>query len=170
MVESALEFIRIAEDVDFRDMVISMKSSNPRVMIQAYRQLVDALHQHGTYYPLHLGVTEAGDGEDGRIKGASGIGALLADGIGDTIRVSLTEEPEAEIPVARALAERYSGANGPYGPQPRGLSQPPIEPTAAVNSDIIRCGINVPIGGGQIPKVIATKAAVPPPAIRQLIF
>ncbi|MDA3960381.1 MAG: (E)-4-hydroxy-3-methylbut-2-enyl-diphosphate synthase, partial [Planctomycetota bacterium] len=100
MVESALEFIRIAEDNDFRDLVISMKSSNPKVMVHAYRMLVQALEQHGEAYPLHLGVTEAGDGEDGRVKGAAGIGALLEDGLGDTIRVSLTEAPEAEVPVA----------------------------------------------------------------------
>ena len=108
MVESALEFATICEDLDFHDIVISMKSSNPIVMVQAYRLLVARMLQRGRVYPLHLGVTEAGEGEDGRIKSAVGIGTLLEDGIGDTIRVSLTEEPEAEIPVAKMLADRYS--------------------------------------------------------------
>ncbi len=109
MVESALEFLRIAEDEGYYNIVLSMKSSNPLVMIQAYRLLVARLKHEGLKpYPLHLGVTEAGDGEDGRIKSALGIGTLLEDGLGDTIRVSLTEEPEAEIPVAQALARRYA--------------------------------------------------------------
>lgn len=109
MVESALEFLRIAEDEHYYNIVLSMKSSNPLVMVQAYRLLVSRLQEEGLKpYPLHLGVTEAGDGEDGRVKSAVGIGTLLEDGLGDTIRVSLTEAPEAEIPVARALAERYS--------------------------------------------------------------
>lgn len=108
MVESALEFLRIAEDEHYFNIVLSMKSSNTLVMVQAYRLLVARLHEEGLKpYPLHLGVTEAGDGEDGRVKSAVGIGALLEDGLGDTIRVSLTEAPEAEIPVARALAQRY---------------------------------------------------------------
>lgn len=108
MVESALEFLRIAEDEGYFNIVLSMKSSNPIVMIEAYRLLVRRLDEEGLQpYPLHLGVTEAGDGEDGRVKSAVGIGTLLEDGLGDTIRVSLTEEPEAEIPVARALAARY---------------------------------------------------------------
>jgi len=115
MVESALEFVRIARDLDFHQMIFSMKASNPKVMIAAYRLLVARLHQEGAdwNYPIHLGVTEAGDGEDGRIKSAIGIGSLLSDGIGDTIRVSLTEDSEHEIPVARALvatvADRDSG-------------------------------------------------------------
>lgn len=109
MVESALEFLRIADDEGFDNIVLSMKSSNPIVMIHAYRLLVATLkEQNMKPYPLHLGVTEAGDGEDGRIKSALGIGTLLADGLGDTVRVSLTEEPEAEIPVARALIRRYA--------------------------------------------------------------
>ncbi len=107
MVESALEFLRICEDLSFHNIVLSMKASNPQVMVQAYRLLVATMKKEGMNYPLHLGVTEAGDGEDGRIKSAVGIGTLLEDGLGDTIRVSLTEEPEHEIPVARALAERY---------------------------------------------------------------
>lgn len=104
MVESAMEFIRICEKLDYDQLVISMKASNTIVMVQAYRLLVAEMLRRGVIYPLHLGVTEAGDGEDGRIKSAVGIGALLEDGIGDTIRVSLTEEPEFEIPVARKLA------------------------------------------------------------------
>ncbi|MBA2447123.1 MAG: (E)-4-hydroxy-3-methylbut-2-enyl-diphosphate synthase [Chloroflexi bacterium] len=109
MVESALEFLRICERNDYGDVILSMKASNPKVMIQAYRLLVARMNQLGMDYPLHLGVTEAGNAEDGRIKSAVGIGALLDDGLGDTIRVSLTEAPEAEIPVAIRLAAPYQG-------------------------------------------------------------
>jgi (E)-4-hydroxy-3-methylbut-2-enyl-diphosphate synthase len=108
MVESAMEFMRICETLNYYNLVISMKSSNPQVMVQAYRLLVETMVAEGMNYPLHLGVTEAGDGEDGRIKSAVGIGTLLEDGLGDTVRVSLTEEPEAEAPVAIALVERYA--------------------------------------------------------------
>jgi (E)-4-hydroxy-3-methylbut-2-enyl-diphosphate synthase len=109
MVESALEFVRIARQHDYHDIVLSMKASNPKVMIQAYRLLVARMDEEGLDpYPLHLGVTEAGLGEDGRIKSAVGIGALLDDGLGDTVRVSLTEEPEAEVPVAQRLVEPYN--------------------------------------------------------------
>ena len=108
MVESALEFLRICEENNYFNIVISMKASNTQVMVQAYRLLVAKMMETNRNYPLHLGVTEAGDGEDGRIKSAVGIGTLLEDGLGDTIRVSLTEEPEFEIPVAKLLAERYS--------------------------------------------------------------
>ena len=107
MVESAFEFIRICEKNDFYNLVISMKASNTLVMVQAYRLLCAKMIENGRVYPLHLGVTEAGDGEDGRIKSAVGIGALLEDGIGDTIRVSLTEEPEKEIPVAQKLIQKF---------------------------------------------------------------
>ncbi len=107
MVESALEFARIAEKNDYRELIFSMKSSNPKVMIEAYRLLVQRLDELGMNYPLHLGVTEAGDGEDGRIKSAIGIGSLLEDGIGDTIRVSLTEDPEREVPVCQVLAKPF---------------------------------------------------------------
>jgi (E)-4-hydroxy-3-methylbut-2-enyl-diphosphate synthase len=107
MVESAMEFIRICHQMDYHQLVVSMKSSNPQVMVQAYRLLVQTMVAEGMNYPLHLGVTEAGDGEDGRIKSAVGIGTLLEDGLGDTIRVSLTEDPEFEIPVAKALVNRY---------------------------------------------------------------
>jgi (E)-4-hydroxy-3-methylbut-2-enyl-diphosphate synthase len=108
MVESAMEFMRICETLGYYNLVVSMKSSNPQVMVQAYRLLVETMVAEGMNYPLHLGVTEAGDGEDGRIKSAVGIGTLLEDGLGDTVRVSLTEEPEAEAPVAIALVKRYS--------------------------------------------------------------
>ena len=107
MVESAMEFMRICEMLNYHELVISMKSSNTQVMVQAYRLLVETMVAEGMNYPLHLGVTEAGDGEDGRIKSAVGIGTLLEDGLGDTVRVSLTEEPEAEAPVAIALVQRY---------------------------------------------------------------
>jgi (E)-4-hydroxy-3-methylbut-2-enyl-diphosphate synthase len=107
MVESAMEFIRICEKNNYHDIVISMKASNTIVMVQAYRLLVSQMLENNMVYPTHLGVTEAGDGEDGRIKSAVGIGALLEDGIGDTIRVSLTEEPEAEIPVAQKIIKKY---------------------------------------------------------------
>jgi (E)-4-hydroxy-3-methylbut-2-enyl-diphosphate synthase len=108
MVESAFEFIRICEKHSFDQLVISMKASNTLVMVQAYRLLMAKMLENGVVYPLHLGVTEAGDGEDGRIKSAVGIGALLEDGLGDTIRVSLTEAPEAEIPVAQKLIAKYN--------------------------------------------------------------
>ncbi|SEO20793.1 4-hydroxy-3-methylbut-2-en-1-yl diphosphate synthase [Mucilaginibacter gossypiicola] len=108
MVESAMEFMRMCERLNFYNLVISMKSSNPQVMVQAYRLLVETMVAEGMNYPLHLGVTEAGDGEDGRIKSAVGIGTLLEDGLGDTVRVSLTEEPEAEAPVAIELVRRYT--------------------------------------------------------------
>ncbi len=107
MVESAMEFLRICREQDFHDIVLSMKSSNTQVVVQAYRLLVNKMAEEGMNYPLHLGVTEAGEGEDGRIKSAAGIGTLLEDGLGDTVRVSLTEEPELEIPVAKQLVSRY---------------------------------------------------------------
>lgn len=108
MVESAMEFVRICEAFSFRNIVLSMKASNIKIMIYAYRLLVNKMMAEGMNYPLHLGVTEAGDGDEGRIKSAAGIGALLEDGIGDTIRVSLTEDPVNEIPVAKTIVERYS--------------------------------------------------------------
>ncbi|AOS46478.1 4-hydroxy-3-methylbut-2-en-1-yl diphosphate synthase [Lacunisphaera limnophila] len=116
MVESALEFLRIARSHSYHDLILSMKSSNPKVMIQAYRLLVQRMAQEDMHYPLHLGVTEAGDGEDGRIKSAIGIGSLLLDGLGDTIRVSLTEDSVYEIPVAQAIAAKamslWAASNG----------------------------------------------------------
>ena len=123
MVESALEYLRIAESLSFRDVVFSMKASNPVVMLQVNRLLADALDKHGVAYPLHLGVTEAGEGEDARIKSAMGIGVLLAEGIGDTIRVSLTEDPVEEVPVASALA-RWAEARWAAGKR----VEPPVRP------------------------------------------
>src|SRR6187401_12180 len=109
MVESAMEFLRIARGETYHNIVLSMKSSNPQVMVQAYRLLIKTMFdEFGESYPLHLGVTEAGGGEDGRVKSAVGIGTLLEDGLGDTIRVSLTEDPELEMPVCRDLVQRYS--------------------------------------------------------------
>jgi len=129
MVESALEFLRICEDMNYHQIVLSMKSSNTRVMVQAYRLLVQKMDEEGLKaYPLHLGVTEAGDGEDGRIKSAVGIGTLLEDGLGDTVRVSLTEEPEYEAPVAKALIDRYTGRQF-HHPIPKVASNP-IDPFA----------------------------------------
>src|SRR5689334_12749760 len=111
MVESAMEFLRIARDESYHNIVLSMKASNPQVMVQAYRLLIRQMDaEFGVCYPLHLGVTEAGDGEDGRIKSAIGIGTLMEDGIGDTIRVSLTEDPEFEIPVCKDLVKRYESS------------------------------------------------------------
>ncbi len=112
MVESAMEFLRIARNEDYHQIILSMKSSNPLVMVQAYRLLINhMIEEFGECYPLHLGVTEAGDGEDGRIKSAIGIGTLLEDGIGDTVRVSLTEDPELEIPVCKDIVKRYQNVD-----------------------------------------------------------
>jgi (E)-4-hydroxy-3-methylbut-2-enyl-diphosphate synthase len=167
MVESALEFVRICESEGFRDLIISMKASNPKVMVQAYRLLVDRLEAGGhPPYPLHLGVTEAGDGEDGRTKSAAGIGALLEDGLGDTIRVSLTEPPECEIPVARALAARY--ADWSDRPAPAGCPPEAIDPFRFQRraAEITRLGHDLPIGGTLLPRVLApaTAPAGTPPA------
>lgn len=138
MVESALEFVRICEDLNYHEIILSMKASNTRVMVQAYRLLINKMEEEGMNYPLHLGVTEAGDGEDGRIKSSVGIGTLLEDGIGDTIRVSLTEEPEFEIPVCKKLVERYNNrTNHKYIPDiETGLTQSAIEnPQSAIPYD-----------------------------------
>jgi (E)-4-hydroxy-3-methylbut-2-enyl-diphosphate synthase len=113
MVESAMEFIRIFAAEDFHELVISMKASNTRVMVQSTRLLVNYMFREGLNYPIHLGVTEAGDGEDGRVRSSAGTGTLLSDGIGDTIRVSLTEDPEAEIPVARMLVDQFTNPSAP---------------------------------------------------------
>ncbi|MBK9195722.1 MAG: (E)-4-hydroxy-3-methylbut-2-enyl-diphosphate synthase [Flavobacteriales bacterium] len=126
MVESAFEFLRICRDENYHSIVLSMKASNTQVMVQAYRLLVHKMMALGWDYPLHLGVTEAGDGEDGRVKSAVGIGALLEDGLGDTVRVSLTEEPEAEIPVAQALVDRYTARRG-HAPIPE-VHHVPLDP------------------------------------------
>jgi (E)-4-hydroxy-3-methylbut-2-enyl-diphosphate synthase len=147
MVESALEFARIARDLEFHDFIFSMKASNPKVMIAAYRLLVSRLYRAGPdwSYPLHLGVTEAGDGEDGRIKSAIGIGSLLADGLGDTVRVSLTEDSVHEIPVAQALVEPYNRtAAGLAQVDPIELSFDPFQydrrPTEKISLGDVRAG------------------------------
>ncbi|CAN5227511.1 4-hydroxy-3-methylbut-2-en-1-yl diphosphate synthase [soil metagenome] len=151
MVESALEFLRICEDLQYHQIVLSMKASNPQVMIQAYRLLVQKLDEEGFQpYPLHLGVTEAGDGEDGRIKSSVGIGTLLEDGLGDTIRVSLTEEPEAEVPVCIELADRYKHRTAHDSiPEIRNYPINPFQYTRRATGEVGN------IGGHQVPRVIA---------------
>ncbi|MFM6993816.1 MAG: (E)-4-hydroxy-3-methylbut-2-enyl-diphosphate synthase [Sediminibacterium sp.] len=152
MVESAMEFLRIARSLDYHQIILSMKSSNPQVMVQAYRLLIQQMQQEfNELYPLHLGVTEAGDGEDGRIKSAIGIGTLLEDGIGDTIRVSLTEDPELEIPVCKDLVKRYhqlSEGNDTV-PSITQLPYSPFEYKRNSTSPILN------IGGKQVPVVVA---------------
>ncbi|HOZ14320.1 MAG TPA: (E)-4-hydroxy-3-methylbut-2-enyl-diphosphate synthase [Tenuifilaceae bacterium] len=150
MVESALEFLRICRKLKFDDIVISMKSSNTRVMVYAVRLLINRMDAEGMHYPLHLGVTEAGDGEDGRIKSAVGIGTLLADGIGDTIRVSLTEEPEYEIPVAKKLVEYYN--NRKSNPAIEDIKELPYNPFEYNRRETISAGN---IGANNPPIVIA---------------
>lgn len=150
MVESALEFLRICEENNFYEIVLSMKASNTQVMVQAYRLLVHKMMESGRNYPLHLGVTEAGDGEDGRIKSAVGIGTLLEDGLGDTIRVSLTEEPEFEIPVAKNLAERYSSRKN-HKTIPA-VSSPKHNPFEYSRKETTQVGN---IGGHNVPRIIA---------------
>jgi (E)-4-hydroxy-3-methylbut-2-enyl-diphosphate synthase len=145
MVESALEFVRIFAGFDFHNIVLSMKASNVRVMVQANRLLVKQMIQEGFHYPIHLGVTEAGDAEDGRIKSAAGIGPLLLDGIGDTIRVSLTEDPEFEIPVAEEIVRSSGYRVPPVFRQGNGFG--------FIKRKTNRIGI---IGGGQVPIVILT--------------
>jgi (E)-4-hydroxy-3-methylbut-2-enyl-diphosphate synthase len=152
MVESALEFLRICEDENYHQVVLSMKASNTLVMVEAYRLLVNKLSEEGLQpYPLHLGVTEAGEGEDGRIKSAVGIGTLLEDGLGDTVRVSLTEDPEFEIPVALALVQRYDDrrTSAAAGDEINSLAVNPFKfsPRESHALSII--------GGRQVPVVIA---------------
>ncbi|MCT1529362.1 (E)-4-hydroxy-3-methylbut-2-enyl-diphosphate synthase [Sphingobacterium daejeonense] len=152
MVESALEFIRICEDLNYYNLCVSMKSSNPQVMVQAYRLLVEKMVAENMNYPLHLGVTEAGDGEDGRIKSAVGIGTLLEDGLGDTVRVSLTEEPEKEAPVAIALVNRYSKRVQDLlvTPKREVIQLAPERATSPYESD----EVNAFIGGSLVPRII----------------
>ncbi len=151
MVESAMEFMRMCESLSYYNLVISMKASNPQVMVQAYRLLVETMQKEGMNYPLHLGVTEAGDGEDGRIKSSVGIGTLLEDGLGDTIRVSLTEDPELEAPVAIALAKRYEEraplSVGAGSPLPVGFSPYSYQKRESTE-------LNTFIGGHQVPRVV----------------
>jgi (E)-4-hydroxy-3-methylbut-2-enyl-diphosphate synthase len=159
MVESAMEFLRIARSLDYHQIILSMKSSNPQVMVQAYRLLIQQMQQEfNELYPLHLGVTEAGDGEDGRIKSAIGIGTLLEDGIGDTIRVSLTEDPELEIPVCLDLVKRYnqlSEVNTAMVPE---LTQLPYSPFEYARRSTIAVKN---IGGKQVPVVVADLSHLP---------
>lgn len=163
MVESAMEFLRICRAERYHQIILSMKASNPQVMVQAYRLLVQTMDaEFGEIYPLHLGVTEAGDGEDGRIKSAIGIGTLLEDGIGDTIRVSLTEDPEFEVPVCRDLVERYEGFKGSLDRRSLGEGGgvvPPVEvnrlgysPLRYQRRESFAVGN---IGGRQVPVVVA---------------
>jgi (E)-4-hydroxy-3-methylbut-2-enyl-diphosphate synthase len=151
MVESAMEFLRICREFDFHAIVLSMKASNTQVMVQAYRLLVATMMENGMNYPLHLGVTEAGEGEDGRIKSAVGIGTLLEDGLGDTIRVSLTEDPEFEIPVAQALANRYATAenNRPDHSVVGGYSIDPFQFRKRNTRSVLN------VGGENVPRVVA---------------
>ena len=150
MVESALEFVRICEDLDYREIVLSMKASNPQVMVQAYRLLVMKMEEEGMNYPMHLGVTEAGGGEDGRIKSALGIGTLLEDGIGDTVRVSLTEDPEYEAPVAIELVDRYKGRENHTEIAP--VEDIPLDPLEYKRRNTIEIEN---IGGSNVPVVTA---------------
>ncbi len=151
MVESALEFIRICEAMDFRDLVISMKSSNPQVMVHAYRLLVNKLEEEGLEpYPLHLGVTEAGEAEDGRIKSAVGIGTLLEDGLGDTVRVSLTEEPEVEAPVAQIMVDRLKQKTNQQPIKP--IDKYPINPFEYHRRETMEV---LNFGKENVPRVIA---------------
>ncbi len=152
IVESCMEFLRICKRESFRDVVISIKASNTVVMVRSVRLLTDAMDREDMHYPLHLGVTEAGEGEDGRIKSAVGIGALLADGIGDTIRVSLSEEPEAEIPVARHLVDyitRRAGHTMIPGVRHAGFDW--LRPERRVTTAAGR------VGGGNVPVVIGSE-------------
>lgn len=155
MVESALEFLRICADNNYHQIVLSMKASNTQVMVQAYRLLIRKMEEEGMNYPLHLGVTEAGDGEDGRIKSAVGIGALLEDGLGDTIRVSLTEDPEFEAPVAISLASRYTDRTS--HPEIKEVTLNPIDPfvyTRRASDEMIGTG------GTNVPRVVADLSEV----------
>ena len=159
MVESALEFARIARDLDYHDFVFSMKASNPKVMIAAYRLLVARLNELGPdwNYPLHLGVTEAGEGEDARIKSAIGIGSLLADGIGDTVRVSLTEDSPHEIPVANALIENIRNtSNAAYRASNVDLSFDPFSYQRRATEKIERDGVK--LGGDELIRVVIRQA------------
>jgi len=152
MVESALEFLRIAKANDYNDIVLSMKASNPQVMVQAYRMLVDRMNQEGMDYPLHLGVTEAGEGEDGRIKSAVGILTLLRDGIGDTVRVSLTEDSIHEIPVARAMVRPFNEMKpAPALAAPAEAAWNPYEYTRHPN-ETLACG-PIYVGGKHVVRV-----------------
>jgi (E)-4-hydroxy-3-methylbut-2-enyl-diphosphate synthase len=164
MVESALEFLRICEAENYYNLVISMKASNTQVMVQAYRLLVQKLDEEGLRpYPLHLGVTEAGEAEDGRIKSAVGIGTLLEDGLGDTVRVSLTEEPEFEIPVAKALVDRYTERQ--HHDEIRPIAVYPIDPFQ-YHRRHTREVFN--LGGKNVPRIMADLSGLEVTEMKQL--
>ncbi len=143
-----MEFLRVAVKHDFHDIVISIKASNTVVMVHTVRLLVDAMDKEDMHFPLHLGVTEAGDGEDGRVRSAAGIGTLLAQGIGDTIRVSLSEDPECEIPVARELADYIASRSN--APSIKGSTAPGYDPVNPQQRTTHRIGN---VGGGSLPVV-----------------
>lgn len=157
MVESALEFLRICEDEHYQNVILSMKASNTQVMVQAYRLLVAKLNEEGLKpYPLHLGVTEAGEAEDGRIKSAVGIGALLEDGLGDTIRVSLTEDPEFELPVAKQLVDRYR--NRATHQTIKSIDKCSLNPFSYQRRNTEKVDV---IGGTNVPRVVIDVSDVP---------
>lgn len=160
MVESALEFIHICEYFDYHDIVISMKSSNIKITVEATRLLVNRMIAEKMNYPVHLGVTEAGEGEDGRIKSAAGIGSLLADGIGDTIRISLTEDPEKEIPVAKKLVQHYVYKDQQ---QTKAITIPPYDPFQYNRRKTIKIG---DIGGSNPPVVIKDSSDITFPYLK----
>jgi len=171
MVESAMEFLRVCVDENYLNVVLSMKSSNPQVMVQAYRLLVQQMEAENMYFPLHLGVTEAGEDKEGRIKSAIGIGTLLEDGLGDTIRVSLTEDPEFEIPVAKALADRYlQRLNDPV------IIRPSIDFSKVYHPTEYDKRISYSqhiIGGNNVPRVIADlsqQSILTPYTLRQMDY
>ena len=157
MVESAMEFLRICRKHDYHEIVLSMKASNTLVMVQAYRLLVSTMKNEGMDYPLHLGVTEAGEGEDGRIKSAVGIGALLEDGLGDTIRVSLTEAPEQEIPVAQKLLEKYKNTDFTHPDSEVSLGDLPYNPFAYHRRETTEI---LTIGGANVPRVVGDVSTI----------
>ena len=161
MVESALEFIRIAESHGFKDMVLSMKSSNPKVMVEAYRLAAARMTELGMDYPLHLGVTEAGEGEDARIKSAIGIGSLLADGLGDTIRVSLTEDPWHEIPVCKEIVRRAEALAALGTASSVALPADPADPFAFTRraTETIELSPKCLAGAGEVPRVVVRSLA-----------
>jgi 1-hydroxy-2-methyl-2-(E)-butenyl 4-diphosphate synthase len=170
MVESAMEFLRIARYEQYHQIILSMKSSNPQVMVQAYRLLIQKMDEEfGECYPLHLGVTEAGDGEDGRIKSAIGIGTLLEDGIGDTIRVSLTEDPEFEIPVCKDIVSRYTGRGNHAPIEPlKDAGALPYSPFSYKRRDTITVDKT---GNGHVPVVVADykdEASITPESLQAI--
>jgi (E)-4-hydroxy-3-methylbut-2-enyl-diphosphate synthase len=162
MVESALEFLRIARSHGFHDLILSMKASNPKIMIEAYRLLVERMNGEDMHYPLHLGVTEAGDGEDGRIKSSIGIGSLLLDGLGDTIRVSLTEDSVYEIPVARSIADKVMSLWPAAHPPAAAGPADPVDPFhfSRRSTSTLELSPRCHVGPEQPPRVIVALPSV----------